>query len=548
LERAFKSKNGAEIQRLYSGDHSAYPSQSEADLSLCSHLAFWFDGDTAAMDSAFRESGLFREKWDVKHHGDGRTYGEATIEIAIANCKSFYCDHQAQKLSYEEESPQKAEAHSKNESFIDELNNKHAAISIGGRFCILNEIIDPELRLRKIDFSSPADFKYFYANRFTSKPHPRIKDKMIEICVADEWLQSKDRRQYEGLVFEPGQDVSGYYNLWRGFAVTPEAGDWSLMHNHIFEIICRSDKSIFRWVMAWLARIVQYPGGNRPGTCIVLIGGQGVGKGILAREFGSFFGWHFLHLLSINQLTGRFNAHLSNVLFVFCDEALWDGSRNAEGVIKGIITEPTFPVEFKGKDIFKVRNHANVMIASNSSWVVPAGEKERRFCVLDVSSDKAGDIQYFKAIMDQMNNGGREAMLHELLHSDISSIDLRIIPKTTALTDQAIRNLESVPKFWLHCLTNPDCLPEINKGGRFCVRKSDLYEIYCDFCKKTNERTVVPDNSFGKAIRKYCPSIQDGRSSPDEQGKKPTCYILPPLTECRSHFEKVIGMAWVFEP
>jgi hypothetical protein len=27
----------------------------------------------------FRSSGLFREKWDQRHHGDGRTYGEGTI-------------------------------------------------------------------------------------------------------------------------------------------------------------------------------------------------------------------------------------------------------------------------------------------------------------------------------------------------------------------------------------------------------------------------------------------------------------------------------------
>jgi len=95
LERAFKSKNGAEIQRLYSGDHSAHPSQSEADLSLCSHFAFWFDGDAIAIDAAFRESVLFRDKWDAKHHGDGTTYGEATIKKAIAGCASFYGDHQS---------------------------------------------------------------------------------------------------------------------------------------------------------------------------------------------------------------------------------------------------------------------------------------------------------------------------------------------------------------------------------------------------------------------------------------------------------------------
>jgi hypothetical protein len=95
LERAFKSKNGTEIQGLYSGDHTSYPSQSEADLALCSRLAFWFNGDAAAIDSALRASGLYRDKWNEKHSGDGRTYGEATIQKAISGCTSFYGDKQS---------------------------------------------------------------------------------------------------------------------------------------------------------------------------------------------------------------------------------------------------------------------------------------------------------------------------------------------------------------------------------------------------------------------------------------------------------------------
>lgn len=90
LEKTFQSKNGEEIRKLYYGDQSAYPSQSEADLALCSHLAFWLDGDATAIDAAFRESGLFRNKWDIKHHGNGQTYGQGTIEKALQGCKSFY--------------------------------------------------------------------------------------------------------------------------------------------------------------------------------------------------------------------------------------------------------------------------------------------------------------------------------------------------------------------------------------------------------------------------------------------------------------------------
>jgi hypothetical protein len=456
----------------------------------------------------------------------------------------YLCSHTSADFFLLEEMLYKTDNGVKSESFIGELNRHHAVINFIGRFCIMEETIDQASGHHKIQFSSPADFKNFYAYRFVLLPHSQREDKMVKTCIADAWIHSPQRREYKGIVFEPMEDVPDYYNLWQGFAVQPKAGVWSLMREHIENIICQRNKDIARWVFAWMARIVQKPGKDLQGTCIVLMGGLGVGKGIFAREFGSLFGAHYLHLNSSNQLTGQFNAHLANKLLVFCDEMLWDGDKKAEGVIKGLITEPTFPIQYKFKDIFNVKNYANFIIASNSSWVVPAGEKERRFCVLDVSPEKAGDTQYFLSIMNQMNNGGREAMLYDLQRLDITGINLRIIPKTIALTNQVIQNLESVPKFWLHCLTNPKSLPKIKDGERSCVIKSELYDSYCDFCKKNSIRHILSSNSFGKAIRKYCPGMQDGRSS---MAKRPTLYILPPLTECRGQFEKAIGMVGVFE-
>lgn len=90
LEKAFASKNGGTIQSLYNGDDSAYPSQSEADLALCSHLAFWFNNDEEMINKVFRSSGLFRPKWDKKHHADGSTYGEWTTRKAIEGNRDIY--------------------------------------------------------------------------------------------------------------------------------------------------------------------------------------------------------------------------------------------------------------------------------------------------------------------------------------------------------------------------------------------------------------------------------------------------------------------------
>jgi hypothetical protein len=87
LSKARKAKNGAKFDRLYAGDWTGYPSQSEADLALCTMLAFRVDGNAAQIDRLFRSSGLMRpDKWD-RSVGQGRTYGQATIQKAIAGCR-----------------------------------------------------------------------------------------------------------------------------------------------------------------------------------------------------------------------------------------------------------------------------------------------------------------------------------------------------------------------------------------------------------------------------------------------------------------------------
>ena len=50
-------------------------------------------------------------------------------------------------------------------------------------------------------------------------------------------------------------------------------------------------------------------------------------------------------------------------------------------------------------------------IQERRSFPDRAGLEERRFNVLDVSDAKMQDHEYFKAIVDQMHNGGIEAML-----------------------------------------------------------------------------------------------------------------------------------------
>nr|WP_233194363.1 hypothetical protein [Haloferax marisrubri] len=90
LTKAREAANGEKFDRLWRGQTSGYESHSEADMALCCLLAFWTGGNHPQMDRLFRDSGLYREKWDEVHYADGSTYGEKTLERAVQQTSEFY--------------------------------------------------------------------------------------------------------------------------------------------------------------------------------------------------------------------------------------------------------------------------------------------------------------------------------------------------------------------------------------------------------------------------------------------------------------------------
>ena len=80
--------NGLKIRSLYEGDISDYNGDdSSADLALCNHLAYYTNNDAWRIDRMFRESRLYRAKWDEMR--GNQTYGEMTIQKAIAGTPEY---------------------------------------------------------------------------------------------------------------------------------------------------------------------------------------------------------------------------------------------------------------------------------------------------------------------------------------------------------------------------------------------------------------------------------------------------------------------------
>lgn len=423
---------------------------------------------------------------------------------------------------------------------IVELNKKHAVLMLGGKCLVMNEIIDSVFGRPDITLSSPYDFKTFYANQKIWIPTTKG---MKGVGVGELWLEHEERRQFDGLVFAPGSTSNGCYNLYRGLACEPKEGSWQRMQEHIYHVICGRDRKIFEYVLAWMADAVQDPGGDLPGVSIVMRGARGAGKGVFARSFGELFGAHFVHVEHQTQLVGKFNQHLKSALLVFADECFFAGDKQAESTIKRIVTEPTIRIEPKGKESFAVKNFMRLIIASNESWVVPAGIGERRFLVLDVENrllERMSKKDYFGPLYEEMENGGREAMLYDLLEHKYDKAALRDAPKTDALLAQIEEGMDAECKFWFSRLQEGTILREDNVWRVDFVASSFLHAQFLEFGRSLGKTFLSSPDAFVRKLKKICPSIRSKREwiSAGKQGRGIVCG---PLSVCRAEFEKTLG-------
>ena len=424
-------------------------------------------------------------------------------------------------------------------NIVDQLNDTYALVLLGDKPAVMKETVSPEGR-PTIEFLSIGAFKAWHGNRWITV-HEKKKR------VGDYWLDHPKRRQYEGLTFLPGRVVRNYYNLWRGLAVEPKPGDWSKFRAHLRENVCGGDDELLRWLIGWFAAIVQHPD-RKMGTSLVIRGKEGTGKTKVGEVFGSLFGTHYVAVSDPRYVTGRFNSHLASCLLLHAEEAFWAGDHAAEGKLKDLITGDTHLIEYKGKEPIAVRNLVRLFVTGNPDWVVPVSLEGRRFAVIEIGDAQIRNAAYFAAIDDEANDGGREALLHDLVHFDLAAVDLREVPKTGALLDQKIASLTSEQGWWLDVLQEGR-LPW-GAGRADACASAMLFDHFIMHASKRGAKRRSIETQIGSFLKKVSPGLRrkvgpyTDKEGYDTEG---SLYEFPSLATCRKDFEKLIGHALTWD-
>jgi hypothetical protein len=439
------------------------------------------------------------------------------------------------KEALDEWRAQEAPSPSETEQAIARLNSQYAVVLYKKDAVILKEGTKDG-----IDFLKIPSFKIWFQNDLVKVGTK--KDGTPEYMrVAELWLNSPRRRQYEGVEFSPtGKVPHGYYNLWTGWGVAaaPISYEEAFAHcglflDHIYQNVCGGNVDHYNYVLAWFADIIQDPA-NLKGVALVLRGLKGTGKSKVFEVMRNVIGRHSITVAHGSQLTGRFNAHLVAKLLVVAEESYWSGDKASEGALKTLITARVATIEMKGKDCVEVDAFARVGMVTNNEWAVPASNDERRYAVFDVGEARRGDHAYFAAIDAEMANGGYEALFTLLQRFPLHTVDLRKVPETAGLRKQRERSLEPHDQYVLDLLNG---LPVSGKSlgeTPILFGKEETHKAYID---RSRERGKIHLLDYTHFCKKFIAATGAKATRPrDVIGGRKQMFTLSSREDVRKHF------------
>jgi putative DNA primase/helicase len=385
-------------------------------------------------------------------------------------------------------------------SILASMNKEFSHIIIGGKHKIVGTKHCP-VNGMTATFEDVSQFHRYFEH----------EKKVQGLNRGKAWLQWESKSFYpRGVGFYPNKTKCPYgvYNFFSGLALKPIEGDCSLYLNHIEACICDGDKVASKYLVQWLAHMVQKPE-EKPSVAVLMKSEQGTGKGLFTKPLLSIFGQFGAHVNGHENLTQRFNGTVANKILIFGDEVDLKDKRVADK-LKGLISERVIQLERKGIEPEPMPNYSRFIFASNHVQVISAGLKERRYLIVEpVLKDKP----YYDAIGTWIKRGGASHLYHYLQRVDITDFNPNKAPITNALIDEKMCNLPLAMDYIYSEIKKEK--PFEGKTRVFSIDLVSGYELWLEDKGKPSQTEPTRRSHMGKAMKSL--SIESmGRSGRDK--------------------------------
>jgi hypothetical protein len=381
-----------------------------------------------------------------------------------------------------------------------------------------------------------------------------------KVDILEEWLAWDNRRKHRGIGLYFNEAPPKMLDLWEGFAIKPKEGQWNILYRHIHEVICGGDGFKFEYLMDMLAAWVQRPE-ERFGVAPVLIGSQGTGKNMFANAVARLFKKNNRMIaFDRESLFLQFNAHLANIVLFVADEFSLRSGKSADDAnkLKGFITGDTMRLEIKGGALMpNVANRMHFIIITNDRKPMPLDKEERRYFILNVSTCKVGDREYFERLKNAIDDDEIIAgFLYSLMERRVDFAAQYQAMKTETFYDVVEYNDDPFTEWLISMVEDESPLPglevahshdagfdytELPDFGEW-VPTELLYQSYCAFCDHL-KRFKFSKRDIGKRLRNLGFEQQRSRAHSNAmyKGKKKHHYgyLMPDLRGLKKLFTRV---------
>jgi hypothetical protein len=266
------------------------------------------------------------------------------------------------------------------------MNERYAYVILGDATAVYEKYYDPDEKCWCIRFIRKSTLFDPLAGRLVRLEVEKDGEvKVVWKQLGPWWWKHRRRRSFRRVEFRPigpkdnYQSPPGVLNLWQGLAVEPREGNCELIKAHLLNIVCGGDEVLCHFITAFYADMFQRPN-KKPQSCLALLGDPGSGRSTIGDLIGEMMPAHYFIADDPNLITGRFNGHQSRVIHMQCEEAFWAGNKRDEGKLKQLVTGKSQPIEFKGKDVIRVKSYLRLTTISNENWAAPVSLKDRPWC------------------------------------------------------------------------------------------------------------------------------------------------------------------------
>ncbi|RAR61522.1 hypothetical protein BCL93_105123 [Onishia taeanensis] len=219
-------------------------------------------------------------------------------------------------------------------------------------------------------------------------------------------------------------------NTWRGFALTPVAGDVSPWLEHAEYLIPDPDER--EGVLDYLATLVQRVG-SKPGFALIHAGKSGIGKDALYEPVSRAIG-SASHEASIKEILEGWGDHRFQKKFLIITEVKKGKDRNIANAMKTIVSTTNTgkkDLNLKGGQVVTQVDCMGVLMMTNFPDGFTIEENDRRYFVVS-SWVEPKDAEYYTWLHDwYRNDNGPAKVLNYLMQRDISHFNHNALPFVT---------------------------------------------------------------------------------------------------------------------